>query len=148
MVHVQKRPASVSLDDRLVVVAAETTLRLEKASGDVSILLTEDAQLRELNRQYLGVDAPTDVLSFPSGESDPETGKTYLGDVAISLPRAELQAATAGHAREDEVQLLVVHGVLHLLGYDHGEARGKTKMWAAQDRALTALGLAGIRIQE
>jgi probable rRNA maturation factor len=148
MVHVDKRLASVPFGNELVADAAEQTLRLEGASGDLTVVLTDDAQLRQLNRQYLDVDAPTDVLSFPSGEADPETGETYLGDVILSIPRAQVQATAAGHNLEAEVQLLVVHGVLHLLGYDHAEARGKAEMWAAQERALNRLGLSSIVIRE
>jgi probable rRNA maturation factor len=148
VVHVKRQPASLPLENSLVVGAAEKALALAEARGDVTILLTDDSQLHEFNRQYLGVDAPTDVLSFPSGETDPETGEMYLGDVIISIPRAQVQATAAGHKLEAEVQLLVVHGVLHLLGYDHAEAKGKARMWAAQDRALNDLGLAGIVIQE
>lgn len=144
----ERRFASVLPANHLVVDAAERALALEKAHGDAAIVLTDDEQLRELNRQYLGVDAPTDVLSFPSGETDPDTGEIYLGDVVISIPRAEAQATAAGHVLEAEVQLLVVHGVLHLLGYDHADAKGKAAMWAAQGRALKALGLADILIQE
>ena len=95
------------------------------ASADMTIVLTDDEQLHELNREYLGVDAPTDVLSFPAAESDPETGTTYLGDILISIPRATQQAQAAGHSVEDEVQLLVVHGTLHLLGHDHATAMEK-----------------------
>ncbi|HET6846915.1 MAG TPA: rRNA maturation RNase YbeY [Anaerolineales bacterium] len=142
----KKRPAGLGVKDYVIIDAAETTMKLEDANGEVTVLLTDDAKLRELNRQYLGVDAPTDVLSFPSGDADPETGKTYLGDVVISVPRAKAQAAASGHKLEAEVQLLVIHGVLHLLGYDHAEPRGKSAMWRAQDRALNDLGLAGITI--
>ena len=144
----ERRSASVLPANDLIVGAAERTLALEDAAGDVAVVLTDDEQLRELNHRYLGVDAATDVLSFPSGETDPDTGEIYLGDVVISIPRAEVQATAAGHQLEAEVQLLVVHGVLHLLGYDHAEATGKADMWAAQGRALTALGLAHIVIQE
>jgi probable rRNA maturation factor len=115
---------------------------------DLSIVLTDDARLHQLNREYLGIDAPTDVLSFPASESDPETGATYLGDILISIPRAREQASAAGHAMESEVQLLVVHGVLHLLGHDHAEAKGKRKMWKAQAEILKELGLSGIEIRE
>ena len=140
MVHVERRLASPKLGTELVTRAASQTLALEGASGDLTIVLTDDAQLRELNHKYLGVDATTDVLSFASGEADPETGKTYLGDVVLSVPRARAQATVAGHKLEAEVQLLVIHGVLHLLGYDHAEAVGKAKMWAAQDQALNKPG--------
>jgi len=118
------------------------------ASSDITIVLTDDAQLHELNRDYLGVDAPTDVLSFPASELDPETGSTYLGDILISIPRAVQQAQAAGHPIEAEVQLLVVHGVLHLLGYDHAEADEKARMWAEQSKVLERLGLVYINIQD
>jgi probable rRNA maturation factor len=118
------------------------------ASADMTIVLTDDAQLHELNREYLGVDAPTDVLSFPASESDPETGTPYLGDILISIPRAKQQAEAAGHSVEDEVQLLVVHGTLHLLGHDHAEATEKARMWKAQAEVMSALGLSHVKIQD
>ena len=108
--------------------------------ADLSLVLTDDAQLRQLNRQYLGIDSPTDVLSFPAGETDPETDLIYLGDVLISYQRAQVQAAAGGHPVEDELQLLVVHGVLHLLGFDHAEETEKVKMWAEQSAILSQLG--------
>jgi probable rRNA maturation factor len=116
--------------------------------GDITIVLTDDVQLHELNREYLGVDAPTDVLSFPASESDPETGAPYLGDILISIPRAAAQAKTGGHSVEEEVQLLVVHGTLHLLGHDHAGADEKAHMWAAQAGVLTRLGLSHLKIQD
>lgn len=118
------------------------------ASADMTIVLTDDEQLHELNREYLGVDAPTDVLSFPAAESDPETGTTYLGDILISIPRAAQQAQAAGHSVEDEVQLLVVHGTLHLLGHDHATAAEKARMWQAQAEVLSGLGLSHVKIQD
>jgi probable rRNA maturation factor len=118
------------------------------ASADMTIVLTDDAQLHELNREYLGVDAPTDVLSFPASEADPETGTPYLGDVLISIPRAKQQAKAAGHSVEDEVQLLVVHGTLHLLGHDHAEAGEKARMWKAQADVMSGLGLSHVKIQD
>lgn len=137
-------------DPSLLERAAQLTLDSQAGTmnGDITIVLTDDAQLHELNRDYLGVDAPTDVLSFPASESDPETGMAYLGDILISMPRAAAQAAAGGHAIEEEVQLLVVHGTLHLLGHDHAEAQEKARMWAAQAEVLRRLGLSHIRIQE
>ena len=118
------------------------------ANADMSIVLTDDAQLRELNREYLGIDAPTDVLSFPSDEEDPETGTPYLGDILISIPRATQQAQAAGHSVEDEVQLLVVHGTLHLLGHDQASAQEKARMWQAQAEVMSGLGLSHIKVQD
>ena len=114
----------------------------------IAIVLTDDAQLHKLNREYLGVDAPTDVLSFPASETDPETGAVYLGDILISIPRATEQAQAAGHPLEAEVQLLVVHGTLHLLGHDHAEAEEKARMWKIQDEVMSRLGLSRVKIQD
>jgi probable rRNA maturation factor len=130
--------------------AAKLALQQEAQSleSELSIILTNDARLHELNLNYLGVDAPTDVLSFPASETDPETGARYLGDILISIPRAQTQADTAGHSLEAEVQLLVVHGVLHLLGYDHAGPEEKSRMWKAQAAILDKLGLSHIQIRE
>jgi probable rRNA maturation factor len=134
----------------LVKQAAQTTLHHQSAPGDASltIVLTDDDQLHSLNREYLGVDAATDVLSFPADETDPETGLAYLGDILISVPRAASQAEAAGHILEAEAQLLAVHGVLHLMGHDHAEADEKEHMWQAQAEILAQLGLADIQIRE
>jgi probable rRNA maturation factor len=109
--------------------------------ADLTLVLTGDSQIQTFNRDFLGQDAPTDVLSFPADESDPETGRRYLGDVIVSLPRATEQAGERGHTVGAEVQLLVVHGVLHLLGHDHAEADDKTRMWVIQAEALERLGV-------
>ncbi len=139
-----KLPVARSLIER----AANAALAHESAQGDLSVVLTGDDQLRELNRDYLGIDAPTDVLSFPVSETDPDSRSAYLGDILISVPRATQQAAAAGHPLESEVQLLVVHGVLHLLGHDHASHAGKSRMWAAQAAILDSIGLGGIEIRE
>ena len=115
---------------------------------DLSIVLTDNAHLHELNLNYLGVDSPTDVLSFPASETDPETGARYIGDILISIPRAQEQADAAGHPLESEVQLLIVHGMLHLLGYDHTEPDEKEHMWKEQSEILESLGLGNIKIHE
>ena len=130
--------------------AAQAALQHESESldSDLSIVLTDDARLQELNRDYLGIDAPTDVLSFPASETDPETGARYIGDILISIPRAQSQADAAGHALASEVQLLVVDGVLHLLGHDHGEPKEKTRMWKAQAEILDSLGLGNVQIRD
>jgi probable rRNA maturation factor len=112
------------------------------ASAETTIVLSDDAQLHSLNRQFLGIDAPTDVLSFPGGETDPDSQALYLGDVIISLSRAQAQAAAGGYALQDELQLLIVHGMLHLLGHDHAEEEEKAIMWAAQTEILESLGCA------
>jgi probable rRNA maturation factor len=137
-------------DAALLERAARFTLDFESVpvDSDLTIVLTDDAQLHELNLEYLGVDAPTDVLSFPADEEDPETGVRYLGDILISIPRATQQAQAAGHPVEAEVQLLVVHGTLHLLGHDHAEAGEKARMWKAQAGVMSKLGLSHIKVQD
>ena len=86
-------------------------------NSELSVLITGDEEIRELNRTYRGKDRPTDVLSFPMG--DRIDGKFILGDVVISLDTAQRQAKELGHSLEEEVERLLVHGILHLLGYDH-----------------------------
>jgi len=134
---------SSQVDASLLEGAAQAVLESQLAAPDteVTLVVSNDEQLQQLNRQFLGVDAPTDVLSFPAGYTDPETGAPYLGDVLISYPRAEAQAAAAGHPVENELQLLVVHGLLHLLGHDHLEEDEKARMWAAQAEILDRLGV-------
>ncbi len=122
--------------------AAQAALLQQSApDADLTLVLTGDAQIQALDRDYLGKDAPTDVLSFPSCEVDPETGRRYLGDIIISVPRAEAQSNAAGHSLEAELSLLVIHGVLHLLGHDHAGKEEKTRMWLAQSEVLTKLGI-------
>jgi len=135
-----KLPLDVSR--KLLEQAAEKTLAAcDITDADLEIVFGGDDDTRVLNHQFLGIDAPTDVLSFPAEEIDPETGRRYLGDVVISIPRAADQAAHRGHPVETELQLLVVHGVLHLLGYDHGSPQEKDRMWKLQGRILVMLGL-------
>ena len=129
--------------DQILKSAAEAVL-LECGLPDSPSLLiriTDDDELKTLNLQYRGIDNSTDVLSFPADFEDPDLGSRYLGDVVIAYPRAEEQAQKRGHFVEAELQLLVVHGTLHLLGYDHGEKTEKEEMWLIQSRILEVLGL-------
>ena len=136
--------------ESLIERAVNAALTQQKESLDVnlSVVLTDNRRLHKLNRDYLGVDAPTDVLSFPASESDPETGARYIGDILISVPYAAKGAKQAGNSLEAELQLLVVHGVLHLLGHDHAKPKEKTKMWKAQSEILTQLELDDVVIRE
>jgi probable rRNA maturation factor len=147
MIHVE---TEFPFPEDLLTRAAQVALEHESQTveSDLSIVLTDDERLHQLNREYLGIDAPTDVLSLPASETDPETGAPYLGDILISVPRAHMQAGVAGHPLESEVQLLVVHGVLHLLGHDHAEPEEKARMWKAQAEILEHLGLGNIQVRE
>ena len=104
--------------------------------SEITVKITGDKQLKELNKRFLGEDRATDVLSFPSGSKD-----GYLGDLAISVPRARAQAKVGKHSLQQELQLLAVHGTLHLLGHDHSSAKDKAAMWNAQQRILSKLGV-------
>jgi probable rRNA maturation factor len=121
------------------------TLEMERApSCQLSVLLTGDDQLRELNRLYAGDDHATDVLSFSlrEGEAFISPDQTdRLGEVIVSYDTAARQAEAAGHHAEDEIAHLLVHGVLHLLGYDHAEPDDETKMRAHERRVLSELGI-------
>lgn len=130
------------IDPSSVIRAVNQTLKYAETSDNASltVVFEDDAKLHQLNNQYLGIDAPTDVLAFPADYVDQETGISYLGDILISVPRAHEQATSGNHPLEDELQLLVVHGVLHLLGYDHIGKSNKEKMQAAQSRILLQLG--------
>jgi probable rRNA maturation factor len=101
--------------------AAELSRRVA-GSRSFDVLVTRDAELQRLNRDFLGKDYPTDVLSFPS--ADDTTG---IGELAISLDRAREQAAQHGHAVDTELRILMLHGVLHLTGMDHENDRGQMR---------------------
>ena len=122
--------------------AAEKSLFMEKSEDcEVSILLTDDAEIHRLNRVYRDVDRPTDVLAFAMREGlDGELNREILGDIVISLPRAEQQASIYGHSFEVEISFLVSHGVLHLLGYEHGEKDNLLVMQQKQKEILHSLG--------
>lgn len=130
----------------LLTNAAEVTLQQAEVAppASLTVLLADDAHIQQLNRDYRQQDKPTDVLSFPAGKPAPGETEPYLGDIAIAIPTARRQAAASGHALSEELQLLVVHGVLHLLGHDHATPEEKAEMWAAQTAVLQALGLSHV----
>lgn len=131
---------------KLVRQAALAVLAHEEVTGhgELSVVITDDEEVHTLNRRFRGVDAPTDVLAFGVEGGDtsfvtaPEAPR-LLGDVVISCPRAREQATEAGHPLSAEIQLLIVHGVLHLLGYDHAEPEEKALMWERQEAILRTL---------
>ena len=102
------------------------------------MLITDDEEIRRLNKQFRKVDAPTDVLAFWTEDKEtpfvtaPEA-QDYWGDVVISYPTALAQAEEQGHSLEEELTILVIHGVLHLLGYNDEEEEERARMWARQE---------------
>jgi len=125
--------------------------RLLQAEGcsertEVSILLTHDAEIRLLNKDYRGIDGPTDVLSFSQVEGDEfalPTDERPLGDVVISVETAKRQAEEQGHSLDEEIDVLVVHALLHLLGYDHDNPEDAERMFARQNELLAENRTAG-----
>lgn len=118
-----------------------------RARGHMTIALISDARIRSLNRQFRHTDKPTDVLSFPADDAAPEPaggpartgrhGRSYLGDVVIASGVARRQAQAAGHSLQTELRVLALHGLLHLLGYDHEHDDGRM---ARLERRLRARG--------
>lgn len=123
--------------------AARTALLHMDAADDIelTVVVQSNEDIRNLNREFRGVDAPTDVLAFPADEMDPDTGSRYIGDIAIAYPYAREQARQAGHPLEHELKLLVVHGILHLFEMDHLEAEDTREMWDAQYSIMDSLGI-------
>ncbi len=113
---------------------------------EVDVTFLSNRKIREYNREYRNIDRATDVLSFPLGNNgkydvDPETGAAALGDIVISLERAEEQALEYGHSFEREVGFLTVHSMLHLLGYDHIDESEGDIMRAHEKTILQKIGL-------
>ena len=127
--------------------AIETVGRLYGAEGaEVSVTLTDDAHIHVINREYRNVDRPTDVISFALTESEePEIigggEHEVLGDLIISLERMRAQAVEYGHTELRELSFLTVHGMLHLLGYDHMEAEERLEMEEEQRVVMEELGI-------
>ena len=129
------------------------TLRFEcvTAPCELSVLITDDEGIREINSRFRGLNKPTDVLSFPAqnfspggfdlGESDPETGLVPLGDIVISAERVDKQARQYGYSLKRETAYLIIHSVLHLLGYDHMDKAEKRKMRAREEDILGRLNI-------
>ena len=118
-----------------------------EGSAQVDMSLVDDEEIRTINREHRKVDAITDVLSFPLGENgkydqDPVSGAYMLGDIVISMERAQEQAAQYGHTLQREVAFLTVHSMLHLLGYDHVDGGLEAvRMREREEAVLTSVGL-------
>lgn len=145
------------IDVAAIRAAAEATLRrLNVERAGLTIALTTDEYVRSLNAQYRGIDEPTDILSFAAQESLPGAPsfalpaealaevQHYLGDLVIAYPYSVCQAAHYQNSVTAELQLLVVHGVLHLLGYDHDDETSERVMGALQEEILGQFGHAAL----
>ncbi len=148
LVDVQMAPQYETLVDpeavrRAVAATVEHQGWHVEGEGEVVIVIADDEGIRSLNREFRDIDSPTDVLSFPGTLDEqfvtPEGYPGYLGDVVISYTQASAQAAAAGHPLARELQLLTVHGVLHLMGLDDADEAGWRRMSGIQDEILDSL---------
>jgi probable rRNA maturation factor len=125
----------------------EEAARVEEVEGEVTVTFVDNARIHELNREYRGIDRPTDVLSFAMNEEGEEEIEIFfdeemegmpnmLGDIIISIPKTREQAEEYGHSFERELGFLAVHGFLHLLGYDHMTEEDEKEMFSRQEEIL------------
>ena len=126
---------SIAFDVNLLIRVLEEVLVDHDSQADVCIVITDDAHVHRLNREYRSIDRPTDVLSFElDDELHPE--QNLLGEVYVSIDTATCQASEAGRGLEEEVAHLAIHGVLHLLGHEHDTDAGFDEMRSAEDHYL------------
>ena len=104
-----------------------------------SVVIEDESFIHELNKKYRKIDAPTDVLAFTANEIDPESNSKYLGDIIIAFPIAKKQAKEYNHEILEELMLLIIHGLLHLLGYNHKSKKEKLRMFSLQEKILNNL---------
>lgn len=148
-IHIDKE-FRIYLNQEWLQRVVEHTLAVKDFNSEVelSLVVTVEETVQKLNRQYRGTDEPTDVLSFalierPPGDDTPfitpPDGIIHLGEVVISYPQAARQAEENGQGTEQELALLIVHGVLHLLGYEHDEPAQEREMKALEQRVLSEI---------
>ena len=142
LIHINLQPKYENLlvREELVTVVEKVLDYLNIIDSEISISFIENRQIRELNRMYRGVDSETDVLSFTFNEVNPETGYRMLGDILIAIPIAQNQATKMHHPLSKEINLLMIHGILHLLGYDHEMKQDKIKMVPIQKKLVHLVG--------
>ena len=139
-------PTAVAVCRRAATAAwegATTVLKRKTAGGELAVVLTTDAAIRELNRAWRGKDKPTNVLSFPAAEAGDlrGPGELILGDVVVAYATVAKEAKEAGKSLKDHLSHMVVHGVLHLLGYDHETDPDAKTMESLETKTLSQLGV-------
>lgn len=143
----EKMTVTQAIEDRIIEVLEETA-RVHEVDdlAEVSLMFTDDETIHEMNHEYRGIDRPTDVLSFALEEGEEEEiyggpEENLLGDIIISVETATRQAEEYGHSVEREMAFLALHGMLHLLGYDHMEEEERKEMRAQEEAILASLGI-------
>ena len=130
---------TTELEETIYAVVDKTFEYEDVEPRSVSVLITDNEEIHELNLQYRQKDAPTDVLSFPLFDEDGNLDEEELGDIVISLEKAQSQAEEYNHSLKREVAFLTAHSMLHLLGYDH--ENGEQEMYVKQEEILNLLGI-------
>ena len=138
MIFISDKCKNINFDEAIIYNAALTTLKAHDAVDcEVSVLLTNDAEIQVLNHQYRHIDGPTDVLAFAMREGiGGDVNPQLLGDLVISVPTAQRQSIAHGHSLDVELAILSVHGTLHLLGYEHQTPEGAEIMFEKQAELL------------
>lgn len=143
----EKLTVTQEMEDKIIEVLEEAA-RVHDVNDmtEVSLMFTDDETIHEMNREYRGIDRPTDVLSFALEEGEEEEiyggpEENLLGDIIISVETAVRQAEEYGHSVEREMSFLALHGMLHLLGYDHMEEEERQEMRAQEKEILESLGI-------
>lgn len=142
-------PAHLQLDESFVERVLRAAADHRKVDGEVSVSIVDDEEIHEINRTWRNVDRPTDVISFAFTEDEEESAAVFegeapdvmLGDIIVSLPTAMRQAEAYGHSVAREFGFLLVHGFLHLIGYDHDTPEKESSMFGLQDEILSGIGL-------
>lgn len=143
----EKMTVTQEIEDRIIEVLERAACVHEVDDlAEVSLMFTDDETIHEMNREYRGIDRPTDVLSFALEEGEEEEiyggpEENLLGDIIISVETATRQAEEYGHSVEREMAFLALHGMLHLLGYDHMEEDERQEMRAQEEAILASLGI-------
>jgi probable rRNA maturation factor len=141
MINIQKKSSGMpDVDEGLLKNALQKTFSyLKEPDMDLTLRLTDDREMRQLNQAFRDEAKTTDVLSFIHDVTDPESGRLYLGDIIISIDQAKKQADEHAHTLDNECAFLAIHGALHLFGYDHADPEEQKEMWRLQDLIYHAL---------
>jgi probable rRNA maturation factor len=146
-IEIQNECYAEDLPEERMIAAIHFVLEREGVpdGAGVTVVVTHDEEVQRMNAYYRGIDAPTDILSFPDyveeGEIVGEDEPPYMGDLIIGYQYTAHQAEEAGHSLDDELVLCVIHGTLHLCSYDHDTEENQDLMWAEQAIALAAAGV-------
>jgi probable rRNA maturation factor len=160
MIEINNEQTIFDISEEIKQIIEETiinSLRIEQFTSfyEVSVIITDNENMKEINNTYRKIDRETDVLSFPmldykngnkknlavDDDTNPETGGILLGDIVISIEKAKTQAEEYGHSLNREIAFLTVHSILHLLGYDHEEEEDRALMRRKEESILTQMKL-------